>query len=151
MLAAGMWIGTAIVASTPAGASKCDVTSVLVTVQNKAGVPLKLNSASHGITNDWCTYPGNPVGPHSVTQWEIGDNFFETEVHVAYVAPNLDTIALTAAARYLGKVEARCLVIPNGRAPAMYRCSAKVQKESQNRGGIGNTHVAKVDWVIEPG
>ena len=119
-------------------------------MQNKTGVPLNLNSASHGITNDWCKYPGNPVGAHSVTQWEIGDNFFETEVHVSYVAPNLDTIALTAAARFLGKVEASCLVIPNGRAPATYRCSATVQRESQNRGGIGNTLVAKVDWVIEP-
>jgi len=145
-----MWMGTAIVASPPAAASKCDVTSVLVTVNNKTDVPLKLASASHGITNDWCTYPGNPVAAHSVTKWEIGDNLFETEVNVAYVAPNLDTIALTAAARYLTKDEARCLVIPNGRAPAMYRCSAKVETESQNRGGIGNTHVAKVDWVIEP-
>ena len=149
VLAGGACIGT-IVASPPAGASKCDVTSVLVTVHNKTGVALKLNSAGHGITNDWCVYPGNPVGPHSVTNWEIGDNLFETEVNVAYLAPNLDTIALTAAARYLGKVEARCVVIPNGRVPAAYRCSAKVEKQSVHRGGIGNTHVAKVDWVIEP-
>lgn len=150
MLAVATWTGSAIVGSSPAGASKCDVTAVLVTVHNKTGTPLKLSSASHGITNDWCTYPGNPVAPHSVTTFEIGDKLFETEVNVAYVAPNLDTIALTAAARAFGKVEARCLVIPNGRAPATHKCSAPVEKQSLDRGGIGTTHVAKVDWTIEP-
>lgn len=148
LLGAAMWLGAATVTSTPAGASKCDVTSVLVTTDNKTSVPLNLDSASHGATNDWCKYPGNPAAPHSVTQWEVGDNFFETEVNVAYVAPNHDTIALTAAARYLGHVEARCLVIPNGRTPSPYRCTTTVKKESLDRGGIGTTHVAKVEWVI---
>jgi hypothetical protein len=149
VLATGIWLGGATVASTPAGASQCDVTSVLATTHNKTSDSLKLGSASHGLTNDWCTYPGNPIGPQSVTQWEIGDNFFETDVNVAYVAPNNDTIALTAAARYGGGVEARCHVVPNGKVPSPYRCSAKVHKESVYRGGIGNTHIAKVEWVIE--
>jgi hypothetical protein len=149
MLGAGIWLGAATVASPAASASKCDVTSVLVTTHNKTSVPLNLNSASHGITNDWCQYPGNPAGPHTVTRWEVGDNLFETQVNVAYVAPNLDTIALSAAARYGGGVEATCRVIPNGRTPAAYKCSAKAHKESLDRGGIGTTHVATVEWVIE--
>lgn len=149
VLGAGIWLGMATVASTPAGASACDVTSVLVTTHNKTSVPLDLNGASHGVTNAWCKYPGNPAGAHSITHWEVGDNFFETVVNASYVAPNHDSITLTAAARYLGGVEARCLVIPNGKTPSPYRCSASVRKESLDRGGIGTTHVAKVEWVVE--
>ena len=149
VLGAGTWLAMAAVASTPAGASACDVTSVLVTTHNKSSAALDLNTGGHGVTNAWCKYPGNPVAPHSVTHWEIGDNFFETEVNVSYVSPKKDTISLSAAARYFGGVEARCLVIPNGKIPSTYRCSASVKKESLDRGGIGTTHVAKVEWVIE--
>ncbi len=149
VLGAAAWCGAVTAAAPASAASKCDVTSVSVTVHNTTDVAFRLDSASHGITNDWCKYPGNPIAAHSVTELEVGDNFFETEVNVAYVAPNHDTVALTAAARYGGGVEGHCRVIPNGKLPSPYRCSAKVHKESPYRGGLGNTHVAKVEWMIQ--
>jgi hypothetical protein len=41
-------------------------------------------------------------------------------------------------------------VVPNGRTPSPYRCSAKVHLESLNRGAAFglNTPVALVDWEV---
>jgi hypothetical protein len=46
--------------------------------------------------------------------------------------------------------EARCVVVPNGNAPAQYQCSAKVRVQSLDRGalfGLG-TRVTFVDWEV---
>ena len=155
LLGAGIWAGAFTVASAPAGASShadCLVTAVDVTLHNKTGSSLPLSSTKSGPTNKWCKLPGNPVGPQSVTQFEIGDNLFKTEVNVAYVAPNNDTLALQASSGWgdFESPEARCHVVPNGHAPSPYRCSAKVHVESLSRGAAFglSTRVTLVEWEI---
>lgn len=155
LLGAGIWLGAFTVASAPAGAGahdNCLVTAVDVTLHNKTGSSLPLSSTKPGLTNKWCKLPGNPVGPQSVTQFEIGDNLFKTEVNVAYVAPNNDTLALQASSGWgdLESPDARCHVVPNGHAPSPYRCSAKVRVESLSRGALFglNTRVSLVEWEI---
>jgi hypothetical protein len=106
-----------------------------------------------GVTNAWCALPGNPVGPNSDSSFEVGDGFFKTEVNVAYVAPNNDTISLQASSGYDGveSPEAHCVVVPNGHAPSPYRCSATLRSEDENRGalfGLASTRVTKVEWQI---
>ena len=159
LLGGGIWLGAITVSSPPAGAPTaaaghdlCLVSAVDVTFRNQTGSSLPLSSTRHGTTNGWCKLPGNPAGPRSVTQFEVGDNLFKTEVNVAYVAPNNDTIALQASSGYsdIESPEARCHVVPNGRAPSPYRCSAKVHVEVLSRGaafGLG-TRVALVDWEV---
>jgi hypothetical protein len=153
-LGAGISLGAITVSSPPVGAAHelCRVSAVDVTLRNNSGSSLPLSSTRYGTTNGWCKLPGNPAGPHSVTQFEAGDNLFKTEVNVAYVAPNSDTLALQASSGWgdFESPEARCRVIPNGRTPSPYRCSAKVHVETLNRGalfGLG-TRVALVDWEI---
>jgi hypothetical protein len=154
VLSAGIWLGAVTVTTPPAGAaSDCLVTAVNVTVHNKTGSSLPVNSTRTGVTNKWCRLPGNPAGPRSVTNFEAGDNLFKTEVNVAYVAPNNDTLALQASSGYDGVESpgAHCTVVPNGRAPSPYSCSAKVHTVEENRGallGLANTPVTKVDWEI---
>jgi hypothetical protein len=153
-LGAGISLGAITASSPPVGAAHelCRVSAVDVTFRNNSGSSLPLSSTRYGSTNGWCTLPGNPVGPHSVTQFEAGDNFFKTELNVAYLAPNNDTIALQASSGYGGveSPEARCHVVANGRTPSPYRCSAKVHLESLNRGAAFglNTPVALVDWEV---
>jgi hypothetical protein len=156
LLGVAIWLSAITVTSPPAGAAHdlCRVSAVEVTFHNKTGISLPLSSTRLGTTNGWCELPGNPVGPHSVTRFEAGDNLFKTDINVAYVAPNNDTIALQASSGYddVESAEARCLVIPNGHAPAAYRCSAKVRVEVLSRGapfGLG-TRVALVDWEVNP-
>ena len=155
LLGAGIWIGIVTVASPPAGAAQgnCLVTAVNVTLHNKTGSSLRLDSTKFGVTNVICAHPGNPVGPNSVTNFEVGDNFFKTEMNAAYVAPNNDTIALQASSGYDGveSPHAHCTVVPNGKVPSPYRCSAKVHTQDENRGallGLASTRVTKVDWEI---
>jgi hypothetical protein len=155
LLGAGTWLGAFTVAPPPAGAAghgDCLVTAVDVTLHNKTGSSLPLSSTRSGLTNKWCKLPGNPVSPQSVTQFEIGDNLFKTEVNVAYVAPNNDTLALQASSGWgdFESPEARCHVVPNGHAPSPYRCSAKVHVESLSRGALFglSTRVALVEWEI---
>jgi hypothetical protein len=151
VLGGGIWLGTATVASPPAGAARgCLTTSVDVKTHNKTSVPLDLDRARHGLSNTWCTLPGNPVGPHKVARFEAGDDFFATDVSVSYVAPNHDTISLFAQSGF-DTDGARCLVVPNGNLPSPYRCSATWRADVQDRGaifGLG-THIVLVDWVIE--
>jgi hypothetical protein len=154
LLGGGIWLGALAVATPPAFAAHedCRVTAIDVTLHNKTGSSLPLSSTRPGLTNKWCKLPGNPVGPGSVTQFEIGDNFFKTEVNVAYVAPNNDTLALQASSGWddLESPDARCHVVPNGHAPSPYRCSAKVRTESLDRGapfGL-STRVTLVEWEI---
>ena len=143
VLAAGVCLGAAA-APPPAVASLCDLNSVTGTIHNDTGVSLGLLHGALGITNAWCTFPGNPVAPHSVTTWRAGDNLFETEVHLSYLAPNNDIISLSAASRVFRDPEASCYVIPNGNAPRAYRCRATV---SHNSDGGGNNAVA--EFTIE--
>jgi hypothetical protein len=159
LLGAALWLGAITVSSPPAGAPTaaaghdlCLVSAVDVTLRNNSGSSLPLSSTRYGSTNGWCKLPGNPAGPRSVTQFEAGDNLFKTEVNVAYVAPNNDTLSLQASSGWgdFESPEARCHVIPNGRTPSPYRCSAKVHVETLNRGalfGLG-TRVALVEWEI---
>ena len=154
LLGAGIWLGALTVASPPAGAAHqdCLVTAIDVTLHNKTGSSLPLSSTKPGLTNKWCELPGNPTAPGSVTHFEIGDNLFKTEVNVAYVAPNNDTLALQASSGW-GDLESpavRCHVVPNGHAPSPYKCSAKVRNESLVRGAAFglSTRVSLVDWEI---
>jgi hypothetical protein len=154
LLSAAIYAGVITVAPAPAGAAHelCRVTSVDVTLHNKTGSSLPVSSTKLGATIGWCKLPGNPAGPHSVTNYEAGDNFFKTEVNVAYVAPNNDTLALQASSGWddLESPSARCHVVPNGHQPSPYRCSAKVRVEVLDRGaafGLG-TRVVLIDWEI---
>src|SRR5262245_57483516 len=103
LLGAGIWLGAVSVTTPPAGAAgDCLVTAVNVTVHNKTGSSLPVNSTKTGVTNKWCRLPGNPAGPPPVTTFEAGDNLFKTDVNVAYLAPNNDTLALQASSGYDG-------------------------------------------------
>jgi hypothetical protein len=152
VLGAGIWIGSATVASPPAGAAlSCLETSVDVKAQNKTSVPLDLNRAVIGTSNKWCTLPANPIGSHKVARFEAGDDVFATEVSVSYEAPNHDLISLIAKTGNFVERGARCLVVPNGKLPSPYRCTASSREVDEHRGrafGI-RTHVLLVDWVIE--
>jgi hypothetical protein len=149
LLGAGIWLGTASTSSPPAVAAVgCRVTSVDVTVHNKTGEALKIDSARLGQTNKWCQYPGNPVSPGSTTRFEAGDDFFATDIRVSYVAPNYDLITLFAKSGYTTD-EARCIVVPNGTKPSPFRCSASSRTEVEDRGGAAGTHVVLVNWVLE--
>ena len=154
LFGAGVCLGVITLGSAPAGAAHdlCRVTAVDVTVHNKTGSSLPVSSTRLGATNGWCKLPGNPAAPHSVTNYEAGDNFFKTEVNVAYVAPNNDTLALQVSSGWddLESPQARCHVVPNGHAPSPYRCSEKTRVEVLQRGaafGLG-TRVVLVDWEI---
>lgn len=154
-LVAGIWLGVVTAAPPPAGAAQgnCLVTAVNVTLRNKTGSPLRLDTTRIGVTNVFCAHPGNPAAPNSVTNFEVGDNFFKTDTNAAYVAPNNDTIALQASSGYDGveSPSAHCTVVPNGNAPSPYRCSAKVSTQDENRGallGLASTRVTKVDWEV---
>jgi hypothetical protein len=153
LLGAGI-CGVVVIGAAPASAAheSCRVTAVDVTVHNKTGSSLPISSTRLGTTNSWCKLPGNPVASNSVTNYEAGDNFFKTEVNVAYVAPNNDTLALQVSSGWddLESPQARCHVVPNGHAPSPYRCSQKVRVEVLQRGaafGLG-TRVVLVDWEI---
>jgi len=155
LLVAGIWLGAVTVASPPAGAaqSSCLATAVNVTLHNKTGSSLRLDTTKFGVTNAICAHPGNPAGPNSVTHFEVGDNLFKTEMNAAYVAPNNDTIALQASSGYDGveSPHAHCTVVPNGNTPSPYRCTATVHTQDENRGallGLASTRVTKVDWEI---
>ena len=153
VLAAGIWIGSATVASPPAGAAlSCLATSVDVKTHNKTSVPLELNRAVIGTSNKWCKTPADPLGSHKVHRFEAGDDFFATEVSVSYEAPNHDLISLIAKTGNFVENGARCLVVPNGKLPSPYRCTAKSRAINEDRGaafGLLRTHVLHVDWEIE--
>jgi hypothetical protein len=127
------------------------VSAIDVTVHNKANESFKIDTARHGVTNGWCQLPGNPIAPHSTTNFEVGDNLFAATLNVSYVAGNHDSIALQADSGYddVAPSSARCLVLANGRAPAPYRCSAKHRIETLDRGGLAGTRVLLIDWEIE--
>ena len=147
LLGAVLGFGTLTLSTPPAGAASCDITAVAVTVHNNTNATLRLDAFEHGVTNLWCSPLPNPIPPHVVAHFEAGDGLFATELHVSYVAPNHDTLGVYGAAAYFGVVDARCTVVPNGRTPSPYRCSATARKDSERRGGVV-THVARVDWVI---
>jgi hypothetical protein len=146
LLTAGLWLAPAAVSPPSAMASQglCDLNSVIGTVHNDTGDSLALLHGSIGITNAWCTFPGNPIAPHSVNRWKAGDNLFETEVHLTYLAPNHQIISLSAVSHVFPPAEASCFVVPNGSEPRAFRCDAKVEQTVEN----GNT-VARAEFVIQ--
>jgi hypothetical protein len=154
LLGAAISLGVITLGSAPASAAHelCRVTAVDVTVHNKTSSSLPISSTRLGATNGWCKLPGNPAASHSVTNYEAGDNLFKTEVNVAYLAPNNDTLALQVSSGWadLESPDARCHVVPNGHQPSPYRCSQKLRTEVLQRGapfGLG-TRVVLVDWEI---
>jgi hypothetical protein len=73
---------------------------------------------------------------------------------VSWLGAGISLGAITVSSPPVGAAHELCrvsaVVIPNGRTPSPYRCSAKVHVETLNRGalfGLG-TRVALVDWEI---
>jgi hypothetical protein len=62
----------------------CNATSITGKIANQTGVTMTLASASHGITNAWCTYPDAQILAYQGSTFEAGDNFFGTSVTVTY-------------------------------------------------------------------
>jgi hypothetical protein len=151
VLGAGIWVGTASVASPPAAAAEgCLTTSVDATIHNDTTVPLRLYHTRLGVTNNWCEKPTNPLRTDSAGGFEAGDNVFATDISVSYQAPNHDLISLFAKSGYFTD-DARCVVVPNGTLPSPYRCVLKWHADVVARGGIFGlgTHVVFVNWTIE--
>lgn len=144
VVTAGLWLVTAAVSAPSAMASLCDLNSVIGTVHNDTGDSLDLLSGHAGITNALCTFPGKTIAPHSVDRWQAGNNLFETEVHLSYVAPNHQIISLSAVSHVFAAPEASCFVVPNDNEPRAFRCDAKVERTTENR-----ANNARADFVIQ--
>ena len=144
VVAPAVYFGTA--ASSPASAqSLCGIsTNVTGNVHNQTNVILFLSSASLGITNGWCQYPSSPLGAKFPTFY-AGDNVFDTEVHVAYSAPNGDIISLSARAGNFGGNSGSCSVSGSGGAAPAYACRASINVNG-DQGGIN----VVADFYITP-
>jgi hypothetical protein len=149
-LTSGLLLGAAAVAPGAAFALCGISTNVDGHIHNETDVTLNLQSASHGITNNWCVSPPSTVPANSNPDkyyYEAGDNIFDTVTNAVYKAPNGDTISLSADAK-LFSYGASCSVSPGNGKTAAYACQSTA---SHNGDSGGNNTVADFYITRTPG
>ncbi len=89
---------------------------------------MRVVSAGHGLTNEWCRRPAPDVPAHSsTTTWLAGDNLFGTHVLITYKLANGDEIRFTTSVRFpSGGSEAGCEFVHVERSSPRYDCEASV-------------------------
>lgn len=140
----------AILAATAASASAagCDAHTIYGSIRNDTAAELVRVSDEHGATNRWCTIPKLVLGGQAATAYGVGDNVFDTFLHLSYVAPNHQLISITAsvATGFFQWIPAiSCIDIPNGNEPPAYRCDWTAKWDPGRRGYGFN-----VKFVLHP-
>ena len=129
----------AILVATAASASAagCDAHTIYGSIRNDTAAELVRVSDEHGLTNRWCRTPDLVVGGHATTAFGVGDNVFDTFLHLSYLAPNHQLISITASVAtgfFQWLPDISCIDIPNGNEPPAYRCDWTEKWDSRRFG-----------------